>query len=123
VLAGRTETWTNPWPGFIEDVLYAACGAVPFHEGAWRFFDTTVCCAMQYCVCPADEEGWHRWRLPSPDGIVRPDDWSAPWITRSPSGSLFWCNGRDPKRELVKSLGALLDRCFELRAQVVRVAA
>ena len=103
-----------PLHEFFGDLIAEACGGIAMHGGAWAFGRVRVCHRDDLEL--GAEPGWFRWRAPSADGIVRIFDWDAPWVTRSPSGALFWCQkGKAPLRV---SLGKMLDRCIDWQKEV-----
>lgn len=103
-----------PLHEFLGDLIAEACGGIPMHGGAWAFGRVRVCRRDE--LGTGAEPGWFRWRAPSADGIVRAFDWDAPWVTRSPSGALFWCQkGKNPLRV---TLGQMLDRCIDWQNEV-----
>lgn len=60
-----------------------------------------VCAKGSEFAVSAHESGWHRWILPSRDGLTRKYDPAAPWVTLGPAGglrSLYLCHGSQRER-------------------------
>ncbi|MDO3518152.1 hypothetical protein [Ralstonia pseudosolanacearum] len=117
------ESFSMDWVDFISGVLAMLCGAKRQDRGMWTLPDGFCVCADardEIAVC-VHETGWSRWRLPSRDGVVRSIDWSAPWLTRSPRGHLFYVIGSECRRiwsfsELVRIAEYLRTRTSGWRA-------
>lgn len=105
---------------FVDSLLAWRIGAERQNFGYWQIFDgISVCHKPSLESCPT-ESGWERWRLPSADGRVRGSpylvggkphfprvDRDAPWVSISPGGVIFLCQGlKMPKRV---TLGQMLD--------------
>ncbi|MDO3558277.1 hypothetical protein [Ralstonia pseudosolanacearum] len=94
------ESFSMDWVDFISGVLVLLRCGKPLNNGMWTLPNGLCVCAdanSDFAMC-VHETGWSRWRLPSRDGVVRSVDWSAPWLTRSPSGALFWVFGSEMRR-------------------------
>lgn len=98
----------------ITRILDATCRARVCSCEAWSFNGLRVCSEGDETA----EAGWHRWRLPSIDGLIRIRDANAPSVVLSPTGLVFWMDSDQSKPERVK-LDELTLRCEQL-AEAVR---
>ena len=105
----KREAWSMDPIDFLDETIHMAGRGERRDVGFWFMFgDVRVSNTMRPYGAQI-ELGWHRWVLPSEDGIVHQQhDWDAPWISRSPSGALFFCVKK--KQEPVDFAG-LLARC------------
>ena len=102
------ESWSMDPIDFLDETIAVAGRGERRDTGTWVVLgNTRVSAARGYG--PSIEPGWRRWALLSADGTVHArHDWDAPWVTRGPSGALFWCFGRHQVRV---DLAGLLARC------------
>lgn len=109
------EVWETPMPEFLLECLQAeGVTALIANRGTWWIDDLWVCSHPMFGI--SAEHGWMRWILPSLDGIVRESGKGAPWVTRSPAGTWFWCE--KDKKALRVTLGQMLDRCVDWMNEV-----
>lgn len=96
---------------FVGDALEHLAGATAANTGYFAV-GGLVACLHDTMGRQGAETGWHRWRLPSVDGVARANDRTAPSVLLAPNGAILWRKS-DTKAAHRVTLAELIERAVE----------